>query len=159
MGLYKRRKLWWMSFTMDGRQKRVSTGQTNRRTAEEVWARVKTSLIVGTYVPDEQRSSVLACPPFEVAVESYLEYREDQGKNPRSYERLSGKWKEVFAGRRLGSITSEEIAAKLREWANAHGWSNATRNTALWSFPDIAPPELSVKCTYLESCWTDVSQL
>ncbi len=30
---------------------------------------------------------------------------------------------------------------------------------AHWSFPAFAPPGLSVKSTYLESCWADVSQL
>lgn len=41
MGLYRRGKIWWMSFVHEGRQVRVSTGTSDRRKAEEVLGEVR----------------------------------------------------------------------------------------------------------------------
>jgi len=131
MGLYKRGKVWWIAFTVDGRQQRRSTGQESKAKAEEVWARVKTSLIDGSYVPEGKRKSVLDCPTFSVAVESYIEQRIAEGKNESSYDSLRGPWHTQFGHRQLDTITSEEIEAKLRAWQADKNWSNATRNNRL----------------------------
>ena len=137
MALYKRGKVWWMSFTFGDRQVRESTGQTNRDSAEEVWARVKVNLISGTYLPEEHRPTEPGCPVFEVAVASYIEQRKGQGKRADSYGTLvgykknAGIWTGTFRGRRLDSITSEEIEVLLRTWQQERRWSNATRNNHL----------------------------
>lgn len=49
MGLYKRRKVWWMSCTYRGRQFRQSTGTSDRRLAEAVLAKVKVRIVEGRF--------------------------------------------------------------------------------------------------------------
>ena len=44
MGLFKRNKVWWMSFTYQGQQVRRSTECTDRRLAEAVLAKVKVKI-------------------------------------------------------------------------------------------------------------------
>ena len=71
MAVYKRGKVWWMSYTDRGARYRVSTGQTNKEKATEVWARTKVSLIDGTYIPEPKRPRILDVPPFETSVLVY----------------------------------------------------------------------------------------
>jgi integrase len=142
MGLYKRGKAWWISYTDPmGVRRRESTGQTNKKDAEKIWAGVVTSVINGTHKTKPQRS-VLDCPSFEIAVESYVEEQESKGRRLDSYkglvgcekkngERTGGVWVEAFKGRRLDSITSEEIESRLRRWQTEREWTNATRNNRL----------------------------
>jgi integrase len=49
MGLVKRNKVWWMSFTYQGRQVRRSTGTSDRRLAEAVLGKVRTKIVEGQY--------------------------------------------------------------------------------------------------------------
>ena len=41
MGLFKRNKVWWMTFTYQGQQVRRSTGSTDKRMAENILSKVK----------------------------------------------------------------------------------------------------------------------
>ena len=97
MALYKRGKVWWMAYTVQGRLVRKSTKQTNKKKAEDIWADVIKSITTGDYVPDQHRP--IPGPPFDIAVEAYVEHRIDEGKKRRSYERLEGRWSAVFKGR------------------------------------------------------------
>jgi integrase len=49
MGLYKRGKVWWMSFTHNGQQIRRSTETSDRRLAEAIEAKIKVKIIEGRY--------------------------------------------------------------------------------------------------------------
>jgi hypothetical protein len=49
MGLFKRNKVWWMTFVYQGRQIRRSTECTDRRLAEAVLGKIKTKIIEGRY--------------------------------------------------------------------------------------------------------------
>ena len=131
MALYKRGTTWWMSYTVDGKQVRKSTGQKKKKGAEVIYADVIASIHKGTYVPDEQRRSIFEAPSFDVAVEAYLQHRMDEGKSERSYQRLRAWWARVFAKRRLDTISSVEIETRLRAFTEDRGWSNSTRNNAL----------------------------
>lgn len=131
MGLYKRGKTWWMSYTDRGRRYRVSTGQATKKKATEVWARTNVSLIDGTYLPERKRPSVLDAPSFELSVESYLDQRDREGKRDRSYIYLRGLWSEKFSGRLIDEITCPEVEVILREEQARRNWSNASRNIAL----------------------------
>ncbi len=153
MGLYRKRwkdpatgkkrvgKVWWLTYTPPGgRPVQKSTGERDKATAEAVWIKVKSSLLAGTYVPEEWRS-VLASPPFEVALASYLESRDARKRGPARYlvraprkrrsdprQRPAPAWGEVYRGRALDSLDSEEIEATLRSWARERGWDPKTRN-------------------------------
>ncbi|MBX3370542.1 MAG: hypothetical protein KF793_09140 [Nitrospira sp.] len=49
MGLFKRNKVWWMTFVYQGRQIRRSTECTDRRLAEAVLGKIKVKLVEGRY--------------------------------------------------------------------------------------------------------------
>ncbi len=40
MGLYKRGKIWWIAITIDGKQKCFSTKTSDRKIAEQIYAKV-----------------------------------------------------------------------------------------------------------------------
>ncbi len=68
---------------------------------------------------------------FEDAVGQYLGHRRAQGKGARSYRFLKKDWPGAFRGRKVASITSEEIEGHLVRWMTQRKWSPATRNQAL----------------------------
>ena len=47
MGLYreKRSRYWWMSYTVGGQQHKESTKTTNKRLADDIWAKRQTELV------------------------------------------------------------------------------------------------------------------
>lgn len=49
MGLFKRNKVWWMTFTYQGQQVRRSTGATDRRLAENILSKVKVQIVEGQF--------------------------------------------------------------------------------------------------------------
>lgn len=49
MGLFKRHKVWWMSFSYQGQQIRRSTGTPDKRLAEAILGKVKVKVIEGQY--------------------------------------------------------------------------------------------------------------
>lgn len=52
MGLYKQKggKVWWMSYSFQGRQVRKSTGTTNKKIADTILSKVKTEIAEGAYL-------------------------------------------------------------------------------------------------------------
>ncbi len=68
MGLYKRGKVWWMSFTYNGHQYRRSCETTDKRLAEKIYHKVMTELIEGRYfekLPGETKT-------FREMMEKYM---------------------------------------------------------------------------------------
>ena len=49
MGLVKRGKIWWMSFTYDGRRVRRSTDTSDKRLAEAILAKVRVQIVEGKF--------------------------------------------------------------------------------------------------------------
>ena len=129
MGLYKRGKTWWISYTdPSGLLVRRSTKETNKRKAEDQWVATRTGVINGSYTPEA--AGLLTAPPFEIAVESYLADRVRRGKRIDSYRKMK-LWVEVFAGRPLQGITLAEVEEHLARWTDDRGWAPATYNNAL----------------------------
>ena len=49
MGLYKRQRTWWMRFDYRGQTVRRTTGTTDRRLAESIFAKVRVKMAEGRY--------------------------------------------------------------------------------------------------------------
>ncbi|MDI6744883.1 MAG: site-specific integrase [Thermodesulfovibrionales bacterium] len=49
MGLFRRNKIWWMSFTAKGKHHRESTGTEEKKLAEKIYAKVKTRVVEETW--------------------------------------------------------------------------------------------------------------
>ncbi len=71
MNTYKRpdSKFWWFKFTLDGQRYQESSGETNRRKAENVAAAYRSNLIQTQRLEFTEKRSV---PTFPVATKEFL---------------------------------------------------------------------------------------
>ena len=129
--LYKkdRSPYWQAAFTVHGHRYRVSTKETKREAAE--LKRAELILNCGGAPPPKRPRRILRNPPVFVAIESYVEHRLAAGRKAESYERLRGPWCAKLGDLPIGDVTSELVTATLDELTREHGWSAATRSTAL----------------------------
>lgn len=94
MGLYRQRgsEFWWMSVSQNGRRIRRSTGTSNKKLAEKIYAKVKTQLIEGKWFGlDESKVRTLK----ELA-DRYIKERSPL-KSPQSYRRDEGVFKHMLS--------------------------------------------------------------
>lgn len=54
MGIYKRGKVWWMSFIYFDRRVRQSTNSTDRKLAEKIFHKAKTQVAEGKWFPEDE---------------------------------------------------------------------------------------------------------
>ena len=109
MGLFKRNKVWWMTFVYQGRQVRRSTECTDRRLAEAVLGKIKVKLVEGRYFDrlEEQERT------FEEMVERYVAERV-VGASRHGERRARGILAHLlptFGKLTLVRVTPKEIAA------------------------------------------------
>ena len=105
MGLFKRHKVWWMSFMYRGQQVRRSTGSTNRRLAEAVYAQVTVQLVEGRYfetLEEKTRTFGELMDRFEA---EHLPKKASQ----RSYRGYVKHLRAFFGDRVLAEITPKVI--------------------------------------------------
>ena len=123
MSVYRRGKVWWIDFVVDGKRARKPVGSSKKK-ATDALDRIKGKIASDDYKPDEK----VDAPPFELAVEDYTSDREAKGKNEKSYQYLVGLWTDLFKKRRLASISTVEITNHLDRWQIDKRWSGGTRN-------------------------------
>lgn len=115
MALYKRGKIWWMSFQQDRRHFQKSTKCQNKRDAETVERAYRTQLAKGE-VGIEARPDA---PTFSEAVEDYLTWaRIEHRTKPntiRSYESTSKALLKFFVEKPLDHIDAADVE-KFKEW-------------------------------------------
>ena len=71
MGLFKRKKVWWINVTHNRRQIRRSTGTTDKRVAEAILAKVTVKILEGRFCDDsEDRDRT-----FEEMMDRYMKER------------------------------------------------------------------------------------
>jgi integrase len=103
-------KYWWYKFTWNGRLIRVSTKQTNKRTAEQIQAARKTQLAKGE-VGIEDQQPVPALKEFAPRFEQFIET--ECAEKPATIHFYKAKLKCLLAGplanRRLDTIGEREI--------------------------------------------------
>lgn len=131
MGLFKRNKVWWMGFAYHGKWVRKSTEATDRRLAEAILGKVRTSILEGKYFEKLQEQ--------ERTVKEMLDrYFDEHGHTLRTAHALQLTAKRVCAvlgaDRVLAEITSDEIARyKTTRAADGVGPSSINRELALLS--------------------------
>ncbi|HXX75794.1 MAG TPA: site-specific integrase [Nitrospiraceae bacterium] len=108
MGLYKRHRVWWMSFTYNGEQIRRSTGTTNKRLAEAICSKVRVKIIEGQYFDrgEEQDRTV------GEMMERYFRERVAGGNrhSERRARSILTNLRSVFGSKTLAAVTPKEIA-------------------------------------------------
>jgi len=110
MALYRQNgsTVWWMNYSFRGRQVRKSTGTTNKKVAESIYFKVKTTIAEGKYLENTQGKNKFLSELFS----RYLE-EVTPNKNPitQSDEKRFAKNFLIFFGdRKLIEITSDQVS-------------------------------------------------
>lgn len=108
MGLFKRKNVWWMSITYQGKQIRRSTGTSDKRLAEAVLGKVKVKIIEGKYFDTLEEKD----RTFSEMMERYMKeqaHRKALSSHIREHGCL-GHLLPVFGEEILARITPKMIA-------------------------------------------------
>ena len=104
--LYKRGKIWWMAYMVDGKQHCESTHTSNKRVAKKILA-IRLAEIAEGRFPGLLKSHP---PTLKDYISKYLESRTDLHPNTRTRYRGSRRFLEhFFAAARLPDITDARI--------------------------------------------------
>lgn len=128
MGLYKRQRNWWMRFDHHGRTVRRTTGTTDRRLAEAIFAKVRVKLAEGRYFDTLQEHE-------RTVAELMARYLTERSafKAPKSTLRDEQALKHllpVLGEHRLGEVTPKLLAA-YKAQRRTEGAAPATINKEL----------------------------
>ena len=108
MGLVKRGKVWWMSFTYEGKRIRRSTETSDKRLAEAIHAKVRVQLVEGKFLENPRVEE----HTFKEMMDRYLKEC-SVSKSPKSAVRDRGSLKHllpIFGNMILTGITSKLLA-------------------------------------------------
>jgi integrase len=128
MGLYKRQRTWWMRFDYRGKTIRRTTGTTDRRLAESIFAKVRVKLAEGRYFDTRQEQE-------RTVGEMMARYLTERStfKAPKSCARDQQALKHllpVFAESHLGEVRPKRLAA-YKAQRRIEGAAPATINKEL----------------------------
>jgi len=126
MGLFKRGAVWWMNFSLNGVQKRQSTGTSSKRLAEEIYWKVKTQIIEGRYFELQARETVFE----DLKQEMLIDYQLNQKKSADRLERSIKHLNSFFSGMRFVDITTSLIQRYILSRKDSDA-KNATINREL----------------------------
>lgn len=126
MGLYRRGKTWWMSFSYNGKQVRRSTETGNKKLAMTIYHKVMTEVAEGKWFETPREDTT-----FQELAEDFLsDYRINLRKSLWRAEIYVNRLETGFKGCKASEITTEDmktyISKRLEE-----GVSNATVNREL----------------------------
>lgn len=110
MGIYKRGSVWWMSFTVDGRQIRKSTETDDRKLAQRIFDKLKGEIAEGKWFERLEGEDMT----FRELMERYLTEYSAVRKKPKSYVRdksLNNHLQKFFGDFILTEITPKNITA------------------------------------------------
>ena len=128
MGLYKRQRTWWMRFDYRGQTVRRTTGTTDRRLAESIFAKVRVKMAEGRYFDRLQEED-------RTVAEMMARYLTERSafKAPKSYQRDQQALKHllpIFGDTCLGAVTPRLLAA-YKAQRRTEGAAPATTNKEL----------------------------
>lgn len=132
MGLYKREKTWWVSFTYKGKQYQKSTETSDKKQAENVYCKIKTQLIEEKWfekLPGEEKT-------VRELMEKYLKEHSKSNKSPTSFLRdrqVSDHWIQFLGNMQLSEVTSNLIS-QFKQKRRENGAAPATINKELSVF-------------------------
>jgi integrase len=129
MGLFRRGKVWWMSFTHAGRQVRRSTETEDKKLAQRIFDKIKGEIAEGTWfekLPGENYT-------YEDLMKKYLKEHSSVNKSASTYKRDKSLVKQLvgyFGSYYLTEITPAMIS-QYKEKRREDGVSARTINYEL----------------------------
>lgn len=126
MGLVKRGKIWWMTFTYQGKQVRRSTGTPDKRLADGILSKIKTEIIEGRYfeVLEEHKRT------FDELMERFEQEHIPKKASQRAYFGYTKRLRGFFGSLVLAQVTPKVIV-QYKNQRYADGVSPATINREL----------------------------
>lgn len=108
MGLYLRGQTWWMCFTHRGRHYRKSTKTKDKKTAENIYYKIRTLIAEGKWLEKLPGEEIT----FKEMIEKYLDEHSRINKTPKSYDRdkeLARHLNQFFGDLMLTEVTPRRI--------------------------------------------------
>src|SRR5438046_912552 len=126
MAVFKRNRIWWSDFSVNGQRYRQSLRTSDWRRAQAMEKELIAKASAGTLTPSSQRLTRL---PFSQTLYRYLEDRAVRvcERSARSERDHSKPLEHYFGPMPLGQISVEDVLAYIRE-RKASGRSNTTIN-------------------------------
>ncbi len=109
MGVYKRGRIWWLSYSMDGRQIHESSGSRFRRDAKNALDTRRAELVQGTLQRRFRVAGKAKGVTFEEFAQKYLAYAKCNKRSWTRDEQLIANLSCVFGGKRLAEIRSLDV--------------------------------------------------
>ncbi|HMK77173.1 MAG TPA: site-specific integrase [Thermodesulfobacteriota bacterium] len=126
MGLYRRGKIWWMSFTCHGEYYRKSTEITDKKLAERIYGKVKGEIAEGK-LPGIYFDKVTL---DELAEDFLTDYRINKRDTLDKAKRSAQYLKDFFGEMKAADITTDKVKNYM-EHRMSRGLSNASINREL----------------------------
>jgi len=124
--LYKRGTVWWIRFTYQGKQYRISTGTSNRKLAGKILAKIITQIAEGRFFEIQARETTLD----EMAEDLFLDYRVNGKRSLDKAERSVNHLKAIFSNIKMADITTSLVQKYIARRLDT-GAANATINREL----------------------------
>jgi integrase len=141
MALYKRGKVWWISFVYQGKHYRKSTETTDKKLAQKVFYKLKGEIAEGK-LPGIYLEKAIT---FEDLAEDFLtDYRINGRDTLNKAEKSVEYLKTSFEGMRAAEITTDKVKSYIKHRMN-QGLSNASINRELAALKRMF--HLGAECT------------
>ncbi len=129
MGLFKRGKVFWMSFSHEGKRYQETTGATDRRTAERIFLKVSADLVEGRWFEKDEADRL-----FEDLLDRYereiLPRKRESTK--RGYETIIKTLRAALGEVSLAELTPSKVTAyKAKRYKDRVGPSTINREVML----------------------------
>lgn len=140
MGLFKRRRVWWMDIFYNGRRYRRTTHSSNRKLAQAAYDQVQREILKGE-MPDIFLDHVMV---DELAEDFLRDYKLRARKSFDKAERNVGYLRAAFGGMEARQITTEMVNHYIDEKLDK-GLAPATINRQLAALKHMF--HLALRCT------------
>ncbi len=127
MGLYKRGKVWWMSFVYEGKYVRKSTETSDRKTAEKIHHKVMAEVVEGKWFDRLPAEEII----FKEMMKKYMREHSETKKVSTERDRSSLTHLEPFFGKNIISAITPNLINQYKTRRRSEGASPSTINREL----------------------------
>lgn len=109
MGVYKRGRIWWISYSMDGQQIHESSRSRSRQDAQKALDMRRAEIVQGTLQRRFRVAGKAQGVTFTEFAQKYLDYARCNKRSWKRDEQLIANLSRAFGGKRLAEIRSLDV--------------------------------------------------